>query len=150
MCATCSERDKLRAEIERLKETNRSNQILATKHFERAETAERELSLRSDHRAKLADMGPKLERAERELDEARASERLTTPDVAAALYVFAAWLTTREEPITLGSGFDAAPAAEAVGDFCAHNRIRDPDMAAAHYRHPPASAREGEGNDASS
>jgi len=37
--------------------------------------------------------------------------------VIGAIYRFAAWLTQRDESITLGSSHDAAPAADAVKEF---------------------------------
>ena len=60
----------------------------------------------------------------------------TNSDVAAALYVFMGWLTTRDETLTLGATHDAAPAAEVVGAFCEWNDISDPDMASIDYKHP--------------
>lgn len=57
-------------------------------------------------------------------------------DVAAALYTFAAWLTTREEPVTAGAEHEAGPWAELVDEFCQANEVPDPDMSASTFRHP--------------
>ena len=43
-----------------------------------------------------------------------------------AVYGFAAWLTTREDRVTLSSSDDAAPAAQLVGQFCKENGLEDP------------------------
>ena len=40
------------------------------------------------------------------------------PTPSEALFGFAAWLTTRKEPLTLGANHDAAPVAQLVADFC--------------------------------
>ena len=43
-----------------------------------------------------------------------------------AVFGFAAWLTTREQPITMGSSNDCAPVAELVGRFNKTNKLEDP------------------------
>lgn len=60
----------------------------------------------------------------------------TGTDIAAAMFVFMGWLTTREEITVLSSGSDAAPAADLVKQFCEWNGIPDPDMKATRYEHP--------------
>lgn len=57
-------------------------------------------------------------------------------DVAAAIYVFAGWLTCRDEPITAGRTNDAAPMADLVDQFCKANGIPDPEMSGTVYKHP--------------
>jgi len=42
-----------------------------------------------------------------------------------AVYGFAAWLTGREEEITIGAHHDAAPVAERVKEFCEANSLPD-------------------------
>lgn len=43
-----------------------------------------------------------------------------------ALFAFMGWLTVRTESITLGSTHDSAPAAELVGKFIEHQKLRKP------------------------
>lgn len=43
-----------------------------------------------------------------------------------AVYGFAAWLTCRQEAITLGAAHDAAPAADLVQRWCATNNLPPP------------------------
>ena len=43
-----------------------------------------------------------------------------------ALYAFAGWLTTRPEPITMSAVHDAAPASEAVAEFCKRHDLAEP------------------------
>jgi hypothetical protein len=57
-------------------------------------------------------------------------------DVAAALFVFVGWITTRREEVTAGASCDAAPWANLVGRFCRYNSIPDPNMSATSFRHP--------------
>lgn len=57
-------------------------------------------------------------------------------DVAAALFTFMGWLTTRDTTVRLGSVHDASEAADLVQEFCDRNGIRDPDMATNPYKHP--------------
>jgi hypothetical protein len=45
-------------------------------------------------------------------------ENSTEISPAAVVYAFAAWLTTRRDPVTFGATHDAAPAAELVAAFC--------------------------------
>lgn len=42
------------------------------------------------------------------------------------LYSFAAWLTTRDEAVTLGATHDASVAADLVNEFCQRSGIPDP------------------------
>jgi len=42
-----------------------------------------------------------------------------------AIYGLLAWLTTREEELTLGAHYDAAPAAELAKLFCETNDLPD-------------------------
>lgn len=51
-------------------------------------------------------------------------EAAVTP--SEALYAFAGWLTSRQEVITMSEVHDAAPAADAVRDFCASQCWADP------------------------
>lgn len=44
---------------------------------------------------------------------------------AEALYGFAGWLTSRDKRIVMSSADDAAPAAEAVAEFCKENGLGD-------------------------
>ena len=53
----------------------------------------------------------------KEVDKLNASE---------ALYAFGAWLTTRDESITMSGHDDAAPVAEAIALFCEENNLADP------------------------
>lgn len=53
----------------------------------------------------------------KEVDKLNASE---------ALYAFGAWLTTRDESITMSGHDDAAPVAEVIGLFCEENNLSDP------------------------
>ena len=50
----------------------------------------------------------------------------TTLSPAEALYGFAAWLTTREEPVTLSARHPAGKAAELVEQFCKANALGEP------------------------
>ena len=43
-----------------------------------------------------------------------------------SVYGFAAWLTTREQVTTMGSGRDCALIADLVNQFCRENKLRDP------------------------
>lgn len=43
-----------------------------------------------------------------------------------ALYGFAAWLTTRKEPVTFSEHHDAAIAATLVDEFCKENKLAEP------------------------
>lgn len=43
-----------------------------------------------------------------------------------ALFGFIAWLTTREEEVTLGSERDCARPAELIDEFCKINHLSDP------------------------
>ena len=43
-----------------------------------------------------------------------------------ALFGFAGWLTSRDEPVTASAKHDAAVWAELVGEFCAKNHLSDP------------------------
>ena len=43
-----------------------------------------------------------------------------------SVYGFAAWLTSRNEKVTLSSKCNAAPIAELVGQFCRENKLPDP------------------------
>lgn len=43
-----------------------------------------------------------------------------------ALYGFAAWLTTRDEPITIGAKHDASEVAELVVKYCKTNKLKEP------------------------
>ena len=53
----------------------------------------------------------------KEVDKLNASE---------ALYAFGAWLTTRDESITMSGHDDAAPVAEVISLFCEENNLSDP------------------------
>ena len=50
------------------------------------------------------------------------------PLASEAIYSFVAWLTTREESITMGSGHDCVPAVEAIKEFCKVNHFNEPRM----------------------
>lgn len=57
-----------------------------------------------------------------------------------AVYGVLAWLTTRDEPITMGSVWDASPAADAASAFCEANDLPPPrDEWAQDLIHPVAS-----------
>ncbi len=43
-----------------------------------------------------------------------------------ALYGFAAWLTSRKGPLTLGATYHASPIAELVKQFCDTNKLAEP------------------------
>jgi len=43
-----------------------------------------------------------------------------------ALYGFAAWLTTREQAVTVGANYDASIWAELVNQFCEANSLPKP------------------------
>ena len=53
----------------------------------------------------------------KEVDKLNASE---------ALYAFGAWLTTRDESITMSGHDDCSPVVEAIGLFCEENNLSDP------------------------
>ena len=59
---------------------------------------------------------------------------------AAAIYAFAAWLTGREEPVTLSATHDAAIAAELADEFCKSQGFEGPDgdWTAALKPYPPS------------
>lgn len=54
--------------------------------------------------------------------------RMGTTELSAseAVYGFAAWLTTRYEPVTLSALHDAGIAAELVAEFCKVNGLPEP------------------------
>jgi len=43
-----------------------------------------------------------------------------------ALYVFAAWLTAREKPVTFSAKHESSIAAELVNEFCEVNKLEKP------------------------
>lgn len=43
-----------------------------------------------------------------------------------ALYGFAGWLTTRQEPLMFGASHECAPVADAVKEFCRVNDLEEP------------------------
>ncbi len=54
-----------------------------------------------------------------------------------SVFGFAAWLTTREQDITLGATHDAAPVADLCEEFCRTNDLADPrDNWGEILRHP--------------
>ncbi len=48
------------------------------------------------------------------------------PTASEALYVFMGWLTTREQPIIIGSRIDCVPIVGLIAEFCRVNNIPDP------------------------
>lgn len=51
---------------------------------------------------------------------------LANMSASEAVYAFAGWLTTREEPTVLSAGHDAAPVAELIRQFCEANNLTPP------------------------
>ena len=51
------------------------------------------------------------------------TEKITASE---AVYGFAAWLTTRDEPVTFGSSHDSAGPAELVKQYTEHNGMEPP------------------------
>jgi len=64
---------------------------------------------------KVAD---KLQEVSHELDEAKK----VLP--SEALFMFAAWLTSRRVPLTVGASCNAAPICEMVAEFIEHNDLK--------------------------
>ncbi len=43
-----------------------------------------------------------------------------------AIYGFGAWLTTREEPVTIGAHHECGIVAELINTFCKTNKLEEP------------------------
>ena len=60
------------------------------------------------------------------------------PTASEAIYAFAAWLTTRDESITISAKHDAGSVASLVDQFVKHNKWAEPGKNYPdNFSHPP-------------
>ncbi len=57
-----------------------------------------------------------------------------------ALFMFAAWITTRDEAVSAGSGHECSIWAKLVSEFCEHNGFEEvrADVYPHNMEHPPS------------